>query len=239
LVVAVPATLSIEIGSIPPAGSAAMKVLAAGLARSIEDSVSAANPGAAARVLSVGGVPAARRLAAADVDFEVLLPAAAGVTEEEAAGMAGDAFEALGEAVAGDEFGEVLAESMQEAAGELVESGEMEAGEVDGVLESVRVEVSDVVAGEPEVLVVEEEVGGGGRWGRVGGGGGRGGVGAGAARRRRKRRLRRRSRPPPTTTPRTSPSMSTSSTQPPPARPPPSSRRRRRSCSFSWALFTK
>ena len=81
-------------------------MLAGGLEKSIEKSVRSSNPSATATVISVNGTPAdGRRLAAADVAFEVSLPQyieedGEAPTEEEAGAAADSAFAALSEAVA-------------------------------------------------------------------------------------------------------------------------------------------
>jgi hypothetical protein len=136
-------------------------VLAGGLEKTIEQSVREANPEATATVLSINGTPVdGRRLAAADVAFEVHLPqfieeGGEAPTGEEAGAAADSAFTALAEAVSGDEFAALLSTSMEEAAEELVESGEVDEAEVAALVESVAVDVGEVVAEEPEIGEVE------------------------------------------------------------------------------------
>jgi uncharacterized membrane protein len=136
-------------------------VLAGGLEKSIEMSVRESNADATVEVISINNVPVdGRRLAAAEVAFEVSLPqyieeGEEAPTAEVAGGLANTAFAALTEAVAGDDFAAQLATSMEEAAEELVQSGEVEEAEVAALVESVAVEVGEVVAEEPEVGEVE------------------------------------------------------------------------------------
>jgi len=179
VIVTVPAEMTIEIEEVPAAGSSAMKVLAGGLKKAIEGGLYEANSEASVRLLTVGGTPidddeeteedgvveeatdgSERKLAAIDVEFEVLLPIVIAEgeevpTAEEAGGMADAAFQALNEAVTDDDFTTELAESMQEAAAELVESGEVEESDVAAIVASVEVEVITVVAEEPEVGEIE------------------------------------------------------------------------------------
>jgi hypothetical protein len=136
-------------------------VLAGGLEKSIEKSVRSSNPSATATVISVNGTPAdGRRLAAADVAFEVSLPQyieedGEAPTEEEAGAAANSAFAALSEAVAAPDFATVLSESMEEAAHQLVESGAVEEAEMAALAASVEVVVETVVAEEPQVGEVQ------------------------------------------------------------------------------------
>ena len=136
-------------------------MLAGGLEKSIEMSVRESNADATVEVISINNVPVdGRRLAAAEVAFEVSLPqyieeGEEAPTAEVAGGLATTAFAALNEAVAGDDFAALLATSMEEAAEELVQSGEVEEAEVAALVESVAVEVGEVVAEEPEVGEVE------------------------------------------------------------------------------------
>jgi hypothetical protein len=136
-------------------------VLAGGLEKAIEMSVRESNADATVEVISIDGTPVdGRRLAAAEVAFEVSLPqyieeGEEAPTAEVAGGLANTAFAALTEAVAGDDFAAQLATSMEEAAEELVQSGEVEEAEVAALVESVAVVVEAVVAEEPEVGEIE------------------------------------------------------------------------------------
>ena len=136
-------------------------MLAGGLEKSIEKSVRSSNPSATATVISIDGTPASgRRLAAADVAFEVSLPQYIEEGEEpptadEAGAMADSAFAALSEAVAAPDFATVLSESMEEAAHQLVESGVVEEAEMAALVASVDVVVEETAIAPQDVILGE------------------------------------------------------------------------------------
>jgi hypothetical protein len=144
-------------------------VLAGGLKKSIEAGVRSSNPDATVNVLTIGGTAvdsSDRRLEDADVEveFEVLLPTVieegeAAPDAEEAGNMASSAFSALESAVLDDDFATALAENMDEAADELVESGDVSSEDAAAAVASVEVEVKATIVQEaPEIGEIESVV---------------------------------------------------------------------------------
>jgi hypothetical protein len=149
------ATMSVDIDTVPEADSAEMNVLVTGLKIALENTIG--TPGAVVTILSVGDVQleeeaAERRLASADVNFRVEIPATDGgedgeYAETEAMTEAMEAVqEALVEATAeGGGFAETLNDAVEQAKVELVAAGVITEEEAAADAMDMNVQVQEVV----------------------------------------------------------------------------------------------
>ena len=163
VVVRIPATVQLEIEVMPDAGSAEMLVLAGGLKAALESIIG--EDGAVVQIISIGGVAVSRRLeGGTEVVFEVSYKIECDIadcadetpTVEEAAALSASVLVALVEATNGAAFAEVLTESMEATAEELVAEGKITQEEADAaaVVEIAvgTVVVEEAVIGDAEIV---------------------------------------------------------------------------------------
>lgn len=167
----IPATTSITLGAIPAQGSAEEKVLIAGLEKMFEKAVKNSNPDSKVKITKFNGAAVnGRRLADAEVEFDIIVPTmcssdscAEKPDAAVATAMADDANAVLIETLASDTFAAELQSSIQLAADELVEAGAITSEEATASVTAVSdvsvnpIEVDDPVVGEKEDYVSPED----------------------------------------------------------------------------------
>jgi hypothetical protein len=161
ITVVFPAKMTVAIAEVPAAGSSQMKVLAGGLKAALEKSLE--DVGGEVTIISIGGVNVAgRRLADAEVVFKVSVTEECAtatcddvMSAEKAAEFSGNIGTALTAATADTKaFSATLAESMEAAADELVEAGEITEEEATAAA-SIEVTANSV---KVEEAVIEDPV---------------------------------------------------------------------------------